>query len=249
MNKMLVAVFDRESTAFEGLSALKDLHRIGDISLYSSAVIAMDSAGKVELKQAADPGPVGTALGLLTGSVIGILGGPAGHRWVRRQSRRHLVDRHGHPQLGDPDRSDRDRNRRGPRAMGCGDRGYRASAAPDPPHRGSRHSGHDPDRADRVLGADGLRSDRRPCSGDVVDPCLPAGAVCRMVSNTGQPLVGPDNPSRHSGGRPRLSEAGKLRPLRPAPGQPATGLPARRLRHPVSGSAMANARGSIFVPS
>ena len=27
MNKMLVAVFDREAAAFEGLSALKDLHR------------------------------------------------------------------------------------------------------------------------------------------------------------------------------------------------------------------------------
>jgi hypothetical protein len=35
MNKMLVAVFDREDAAFEGLSALKDLHRDGDISLYS----------------------------------------------------------------------------------------------------------------------------------------------------------------------------------------------------------------------
>lgn len=78
MNKMLVAVFDREAAAFEGLSALKDLHRNGDISLYSSAVIAKDNTGKIELKQAADTGPVGTAVGLLTGSLIGILGGPAG---------------------------------------------------------------------------------------------------------------------------------------------------------------------------
>ena len=78
MNKMLVAVFDREATAFEGVSALKELHRSGDISLYSSAVIAKDTAGKVELKQAVDAGPVGTAVGLLTGSLIGILGGPVG---------------------------------------------------------------------------------------------------------------------------------------------------------------------------
>lgn len=78
MNKMLVAVFDREAMAFEGLSALKELHRDGDISLYSSAVIAKDNAGKVEIKQAADPGPVGTAVGLLTGTMIGVLGGPAG---------------------------------------------------------------------------------------------------------------------------------------------------------------------------
>ena len=78
MNKMLVAVFDSEAAAFEGLSALKDLHRGGDITLYSSAVIAKDKNGKVEVRQAADPGPVGTAVGLLTGTLIGILAGPAG---------------------------------------------------------------------------------------------------------------------------------------------------------------------------
>src|SRR5208283_2461752 len=78
MNKMLVGVFEREAAAFEGLSALKDLHRDGDITLYSSAVIAKDKNGKIEVKQAADSGPVGTAIGLLTGSLIGIIGGPAG---------------------------------------------------------------------------------------------------------------------------------------------------------------------------
>jgi uncharacterized membrane protein len=78
MNKMLVAVFDREDAAFEGLSALKDLHRDGDISLYSSAVIAKGKSGKIEVKQAADSGPVGAAVGLLTGSLIGIFGGPVG---------------------------------------------------------------------------------------------------------------------------------------------------------------------------
>jgi uncharacterized membrane protein len=78
MNKMLVAIFDREAAAFEGLSALKELHRDGDISLYSSAVVAKDNTGKIQLKQAADAGPVGTAVGLLTGSLMGLLGGPAG---------------------------------------------------------------------------------------------------------------------------------------------------------------------------
>jgi uncharacterized membrane protein len=78
MNKMLVAVFDREAAAFEGLSALKDLHRDGDITLYSSAVIAKDKSGKIEVKQAADSGPAGTGVGLLTGALIGIFGGPAG---------------------------------------------------------------------------------------------------------------------------------------------------------------------------
>ena len=78
MNKMLVAVFDDETAAFKGLSALKDLHRDGDISLYATAVIVKDKTGKIAIKQAVDDGPVGTALGLLTGAFIGILGGPAG---------------------------------------------------------------------------------------------------------------------------------------------------------------------------
>jgi hypothetical protein len=40
MDKMLIAVFDNESAAFQGLSALKDLHKNGDVTLYASAVIA-----------------------------------------------------------------------------------------------------------------------------------------------------------------------------------------------------------------
>ena len=78
MNKMLLAVFDNETAAFAGLKALKDLHDNGDITLYSWAVVARDKAGKIELKQQDDRGPVGTALGMLTGTLIGLLGGPAG---------------------------------------------------------------------------------------------------------------------------------------------------------------------------
>jgi uncharacterized membrane protein len=78
MNKMLVAVFDTETAAFEGLDALRDLHRDGDITLYASAVIVKDKSGQLSIKQAVDAGPIGSAVGLLTGSLIGILGGPAG---------------------------------------------------------------------------------------------------------------------------------------------------------------------------
>jgi uncharacterized membrane protein len=78
MNKMLVAVFDTESAAFEGLNALKDLHRNGDITLYASAVIGKDNAGKLDVKRAAEAKPIGTAIGLLTGSLIGLVGGPVG---------------------------------------------------------------------------------------------------------------------------------------------------------------------------
>jgi uncharacterized membrane protein len=78
MNKMLVAVFDAEAAAFEGLNALKALHRDGDITLYASAVIVKDKTGGITIKQAVDEGPAGTAVGLLTGSLIGLLGGPVG---------------------------------------------------------------------------------------------------------------------------------------------------------------------------
>jgi uncharacterized membrane protein len=78
MNKMFVAVFNDEPTAYEGLDALKDLHADGDITLYASSVIVKDPSGAVSVKQSADEGPVGTALGTLTGSMVGLLGGPVG---------------------------------------------------------------------------------------------------------------------------------------------------------------------------
>lgn len=78
MNKILVAVFDSETTAYEGVAALKDLHRDGDISLYASSVIAKDAAGTVAVRQAADSGPLGTLVGIVGGSLVGLLGGPAG---------------------------------------------------------------------------------------------------------------------------------------------------------------------------
>ncbi len=78
MNKILVAVFDTEPAAFEGQSALKELHETGDITLYSTAVIVKDASGTVSVKQMADEGPIGTSLGLLTGSLIGLLAGPIG---------------------------------------------------------------------------------------------------------------------------------------------------------------------------
>ena len=77
-NKILVSVFDSERTAFEGLTALKDLHRDGDITLYASTVIAKDAAGVVAVRQAADRGPVGTLVGIVTGGLVGLLGGPVG---------------------------------------------------------------------------------------------------------------------------------------------------------------------------
>ena len=78
MNKILVAVFNSELVAFEGLSALKSLHKNGDVTVYATAVLVKDASGKVSLKQTADDGPIGTAVGMLAGSMVGLLAGPVG---------------------------------------------------------------------------------------------------------------------------------------------------------------------------
>ncbi|MGC2423621.1 MAG: DUF1269 domain-containing protein [Nitrospirota bacterium] len=78
MDKMIVTVFDDESSAYEGSKALRELHDEGNITLYAAAVIAKDSKGKVIVNRQPDQGPLGTALGFATGSLIGLLGGPVG---------------------------------------------------------------------------------------------------------------------------------------------------------------------------
>ncbi len=78
MDKMIVVVFDNEKDAYAGVEALRELHDEGAITVYAAAVIAKDSEGAVRVVAAGDQGPVGTALGLATGSLIGLLGGPVG---------------------------------------------------------------------------------------------------------------------------------------------------------------------------
>jgi len=78
MDKMMVVVFNSEKDAYEGARAIKELHAEGDLVLYAMAVIAKDANGKVAMKESFDEWPVGTALGLATGALIGLLGGPVG---------------------------------------------------------------------------------------------------------------------------------------------------------------------------
>jgi uncharacterized membrane protein len=78
MDKVLVVVFDNEIKAYEGSRALQELQDEGNLNLYSKAVIVRDASGKVAVKQSGDMGPVGTAVGLLIGTLVGALGGPVG---------------------------------------------------------------------------------------------------------------------------------------------------------------------------
>ena len=78
MNKMLAIVFENETAASKGLSALHDLHRDGTLTLYANAVVAKNDKGEVEVKQAVERGPIGTAVGFAIGSLVGLLAGPVG---------------------------------------------------------------------------------------------------------------------------------------------------------------------------
>ena len=61
----------------------------------------------------------------------------------------------------------------------------RAPLPPDPAHRRRRDPRHDPDRADRLLGSDGLRDHGRPGGRDAADPRLPSGALRDVVPDQG----------------------------------------------------------------
>jgi uncharacterized membrane protein len=77
MDKILVVVFENESKAYEGSRAFQDLHDEGSITLYAKAVIMRDNEN-VQMAQSSNLRPVGTAVGLLAGSLIGLFGGPVG---------------------------------------------------------------------------------------------------------------------------------------------------------------------------
>jgi len=78
MDRMLVVVFDSETSAYEGKKALMQLDGEGSISVYADAVLAKQADGTVTIKQQDNFGPLGTLFGIAFGSLIGLLGGPVG---------------------------------------------------------------------------------------------------------------------------------------------------------------------------
>jgi uncharacterized membrane protein len=78
MERMLVVVFDNEKKAFEGKSALTKLELEGSIGIFAGAVVVKHADGTVSTKNIDDFGPVGSLTGTALGSLIGLLGGPAG---------------------------------------------------------------------------------------------------------------------------------------------------------------------------
>jgi uncharacterized membrane protein len=78
MEKMLVAVFDDESKAYEGSRALNQLDDEGSIAIHSEAVIVKNADGAAEVKQAAGDFPIRTLSGTALGGLVGVLAGPIG---------------------------------------------------------------------------------------------------------------------------------------------------------------------------
>jgi uncharacterized membrane protein len=78
MERMLVVIFDTETKAYEGASALRELEREGSITVYAGAVVAKNAAGATTVKQADDLDPVGTLVGTSVGGLVGLLAGPVG---------------------------------------------------------------------------------------------------------------------------------------------------------------------------
>lgn len=79
MDRILVAVFPGEARAYEGLRALEAMDRQGTIALYAVALITSDEeSGVVMVREPAAPGPLGTSVALLTGSLLGPLAGSVG---------------------------------------------------------------------------------------------------------------------------------------------------------------------------
>jgi uncharacterized membrane protein len=78
MNRMLIVVFDNETTAETGNHAMKRLDFEGRITLYAMGVIAKRADGTTSVLQTPDQEGIGTGVGLAVGSLIGLLGGPVG---------------------------------------------------------------------------------------------------------------------------------------------------------------------------
>lgn len=78
MNKVIFMGFDTEQKAYEGERALHDMHRDGTITLYNDAVVVKEATGKVAVRKRPEEEVFGTVGGMITGGLIGLLGGPVG---------------------------------------------------------------------------------------------------------------------------------------------------------------------------
>src|SRR5579883_751592 len=78
MEKMLVAIFDNETKAYEASRALAQLDADGSVAVHAQAVIKKNPDGTATVKDFNDEFPAGSLAGTTVGSLIGLLEGPVG---------------------------------------------------------------------------------------------------------------------------------------------------------------------------
>ena len=78
MSKYIVSVFDDEGSVYKGASALQALHDKASVTLYEGAVVAKAADGTVSIMDWREEGPINTLAGMMLGSLVGMLAGPAG---------------------------------------------------------------------------------------------------------------------------------------------------------------------------
>jgi uncharacterized membrane protein len=78
MSKFVVTTFANEAKAYDGVSALNELHTEGSITLYGTVVVQRGTDGQIDTKQHTPAAAVGGGLGSLCGALVGALGGPLG---------------------------------------------------------------------------------------------------------------------------------------------------------------------------
>lgn len=79
MSQILVVVFDTEQQAHQGTESLQSLQEHGSLSIHSMSLITKEPGGRVAVKEVVNPnGARGILVGMLTGALLGLLGGPMG---------------------------------------------------------------------------------------------------------------------------------------------------------------------------
>ena len=85
-DRIIVATFNDTNAAYDAASAIKGLKDAGvaDFKLKTGVMIKKDDRGNVALLESKDRHLLGTAVGPVTGALIGLIGGRPAWRWGRR---------------------------------------------------------------------------------------------------------------------------------------------------------------------
>ena len=78
MHNVLMITCDGDEQAYLTADELRKLDDISAISLYSVTILARAKDGSIDTLLSANQGPLGTATGMMVGSILGLFGGATG---------------------------------------------------------------------------------------------------------------------------------------------------------------------------